>query len=150
MTVQSCPEGDPGAFWAVNATGTLERGEEVPSPDPELTVWPPVGAEPVVLDSFYADRALTGFGYGPAFQGLCAAWRRGDDVFVEAELPEGTGPGGFALHPALFDAALHGTSLLVGDGVVPFSWEGVALHAEGAVAVRGRLSLVAPDRVRVT
>ncbi|SED61580.1 type I polyketide synthase [Streptomyces sp. PAN_FS17] len=150
VTVQSCPEGDPGASWAVNATGMLERGEEVPSPDPELTVWPPVGAEPVVLDSFYADRALTGFGYGPAFQGLRAAWRRGDDVFVEAELPEGTGPGGFVLHPALFDAALHGTSLLVGDGVVPFSWEGVALHAEGAAAVRGRLSLVAPDRVRVT
>ncbi|MFB6640473.1 SDR family NAD(P)-dependent oxidoreductase [Streptomyces chartreusis] len=150
VTVQSCPEGDPGASWAVNATGLLERGEEVPPPEPELTVWPPVGAEPVVLDSFYADRALTGFGYGPAFQGLRAAWRRGDDVFVEAELPEGTEPGGFVLHPALFDAALHGTSLLVGDGVVPFSWEGVALHAEGAAAVRGRLSLVAPDRVRVT
>ncbi|MCZ4611340.1 SDR family NAD(P)-dependent oxidoreductase, partial [Streptomyces sp. Lzd4kr] len=150
VTVQSCPEGDPGASWAVNATGLLERGEEVPSPEPELTVWPPAGAEPVVLDSFYADRALTGFGYGPAFQGLRAAWRRGDDVFVEAELPDGTEPGGFVLHPALFDAALHGTSLLVGDGVVPFSWEGVALHAEGAAAVRGRLSLVAPDRVRVT
>ncbi|WCE01153.1 type I polyketide synthase [Streptomyces sp. HUAS 31] len=149
VTVQSCPEGDPGGSWAVNATGVLEPGEEVPAHEPESTAWPPPGAEPVVLDSFYAERALTGFGYGPAFQGLRAAWRRGDDVFVEAELPEGTEPGGFVLHPALFDATLHGTSLLVGDGVVPFSWEGVALHAEGAAAVRGRLSLVAPDRVRV-
>ncbi|MGI5413081.1 SDR family NAD(P)-dependent oxidoreductase [Streptomyces chartreusis] len=150
VTVQSCPEGDPRASWAVNATGLLEGGEEVSELEPELTAWPPPGAEPVVLDSFYADRALTGFGYGPAFQGLRAAWRRGDDVFVEAELPEATEPGGFVLHPALFDAALHGTSLLVGDGVVPFSFEGLALHAEGAAAVRGRLSLVAPDRVRVT
>ncbi|MFC5219305.1 type I polyketide synthase, partial [Streptomyces coerulescens] len=150
VTVQSCPEGHPGASWTVNASGLLEAGEEVPSSERELAVWPPVDAEPVALDTFYADRASTGFGYGPAFQGLRAAWRRGDDVFVEAELPEGTEPGGFVLHPALFDAALHGTSLLVGDGVVPFSWEGVALHAVGAAAVRGRLSLVAPDRVRVT
>ncbi|MER5936568.1 type I polyketide synthase [Streptomyces sp. NPDC001928] len=149
VTVQSRPDGDAEAPWTVHASGLLECEEQTPAAEPELVVWPPVDAEPVALDSFYADRALTGFGYGPAFQGLRAAWRRGDEVFVEAELPEGTEPGGFVLHPALFDAALQGTSLLVGDGVVPFSWEGVALYAEGASAVRARLSLVAPDRVRV-
>nr|WP_261989299.1 type I polyketide synthase [Streptomyces sp. uw30] len=149
VTVQSRPEGDAEAPWTVNASGLLEGGEQTPAAEPELALWPPVDAEPVALDSFYADRASTGFGYGPAFQGLRAAWRRGDEVFVEAELPEGTEPGGFVLHPALFDAALQGTSLLVGDGVVPFSWEGVALYAEGVSAVRARLSLVAPDRVRV-
>ncbi|MPY62259.1 type I polyketide synthase, partial [Streptomyces spongiae] len=150
VTVRSRPDHDAEAPWIVHATGLLDGEEEVPASDPELAVWPPAGAEPVVLDGFYADRAVTGFGYGPAFQGLRAAWRRGDEVFVEAELPDGTEPRGFALHPALFDAALQGTSLLVGDGVVPFSWEGVTLHAEGATAVRARLSLVAPDRVRVT
>ncbi|MFG2556030.1 SDR family NAD(P)-dependent oxidoreductase [Streptomyces sp. NPDC048581] len=150
VTVQSRPEADAQAPWTAHATGVLDYEEEVPVPEPELAVWPPTGADPVPLDTFYADRALTGFGYGAAFQGLRAAWRRGDEVFVEAELPEGIGPRGFALHPALFDAALQGTSLLVGDGVVPFSWEGVTLHAEGATAVRARLALVAPDRVRVT
>ncbi|WP_306970436.1 type I polyketide synthase [Streptomyces afghaniensis] len=150
VTVQSRPEGDARAPWTAHATGLLDGEAEVPDPGAEPAVWPPTGADPVALDSFYADRALTGFGYGPAFRGLRAAWRRGDEVFVEAELPEGTGPRGFALHPALFDAALQGTSLLVGDGVVPFSWEGVALHAEGATAVRARLALVAPGRVRVT
>ncbi|MCI0386934.1 type I polyketide synthase, partial [Streptomyces sp. CNQ085] len=150
VSVQSRPEGDAQAPWTAHVTGLLDDGEGVPAPEAELTVWPPTGADPVPLDTFYADRESTGFGYGPAFQGLRAAWRRGDEVFVEAELPEGTEPRGFALHPALFDAALQGTSLLVGDGVVPFSWEGVALHAEGATAVRARLALVAPDRVRVT
>ncbi|MGW7825142.1 SDR family NAD(P)-dependent oxidoreductase, partial [Streptomyces puniciscabiei] len=150
VSVQSRPEGAAEALWTAHATGLLDDEEEVPASGAELAVWPPTGAEPVALDTFYADRASTGFGYGPAFQGLRAAWRRGDEVFVEAELPEGTEPRGFALHPALFDAALQGTSLLVGDGVVPFSWEGVALHAEGATAVRARLALVAPDRVRVT
>ena len=29
-----------------------------------------------------------GYAYGPVFQGLKAAWRRGDDVFAEVELPE--------------------------------------------------------------
>ena len=29
-----------------------------------------------------------GLGYGPAFQGLRAAWRRGDEVFAEVALPE--------------------------------------------------------------
>ncbi|MFC4469416.1 SDR family NAD(P)-dependent oxidoreductase [Streptomyces xiangluensis] len=150
VTVRSRPEADAQAPWTVHATGLLDGEEEVRAHEPELAVWPPVGAEPVGLDTFYAEHALTGFAYGPAFQGLRAAWRRGDEVFVEAELPEPTEPRGFALHPALFDAALQGTSLLVGDGVVPFSWEGVTLYAEGATAVRARLALVAPDRVRVT
>ena len=49
-----------------------------------------------------------GLAYGPAFQGLRAAWRRGDDVFAEVALPEDgvTRPAGFGLHPALLDAAL--------------------------------------------
>ncbi|MDG9720932.1 type I polyketide synthase, partial [Streptomyces sp. DH24] len=135
--------------WTVHATGVLGTSSEVPLSEAELAVWPPADATPVDLGAFYPDRAATGFDYGPAFQGLRRAWRRGDEVFAEAELPDGTEPNGFGLHPALFDAALQGTSLLVGDGVVPFAWEGVALHAHGATAVRARLTLVAPDRVRV-
>ncbi|WP_344610026.1 polyketide synthase dehydratase domain-containing protein, partial [Streptomyces glaucus] len=147
--VHSRPESAEDVPWTVHATGLLGPWGEAPAAGGEFAVWPPAGAEAVPLDGFYAERAVTGFGYGPAFQGLRAVWRRGDEVFVEAELPDGTDPRGFRLHPALFDAALQATSLLTGDGVVPFAWEGVALHAEGATAVRARLSLRGPDRVRV-
>ncbi|HEX8074798.1 MAG TPA: SDR family NAD(P)-dependent oxidoreductase, partial [Thermoleophilaceae bacterium] len=84
------------------------------------------------------------FGYGPAFQGLRAAWRRGEEVFAEVALAEAQEPDArrFGLHPALFDAALH--ALLLGDAQsevrVPFSWAGVRLHTRGASSLRVRLS----------
>ncbi|MFF3755441.1 SDR family NAD(P)-dependent oxidoreductase, partial [Streptomyces sp. NPDC002018] len=86
-----------------------------------------------------------GFGYGPVFRGLRAAWRRGGEVFAEVGLPEGVEAGAFGLHPALLDSALH-ASLLAGDGEegsgggLPFSWEGVSLHATGASALRVRIA----------
>ncbi|MGC5365814.1 polyketide synthase dehydratase domain-containing protein, partial [Streptomyces sp. DT24] len=89
--------------------------------------WPPAGAVPVDLDGFYEAMGDAGLGYGPAFRGLTAAWKYGDQIFAEAHLPEGTEPGAFALHPALFDAALHGVALLgvVGEGAaLPFVWSG--------------------------
>ncbi|WP_425311150.1 polyketide synthase dehydratase domain-containing protein, partial [Kitasatospora aureofaciens] len=90
--------------------------------------------------------AGAGFGYGPAFRGLRAAWRRGDEVFAEVALPEGTEGAGFGLHPALFDACLHGFALAGSEGEaggVPFAWEEVSLHAAGASAVRVRLTRTA-------
>ena len=67
------------------------------------------------------------------FQGLRAAWRAGDEVYAEVALPDGGRPaGGFGMHPALLDAALHGgldCSTGAGDDSVglPFSWSGVRL-----------------------
>ncbi len=87
-----------------------------------------------------------GLAYGPAFRGLVAAWRRGEEVFAEAALPEVVPAGGYGLHPALLDAALHAIGLgsfagAGGDGpVLPFAFTGVALHAAGAAAVRVRLA----------
>ena len=40
-------------------------------------VWPPDGAEVVPVDGLYDALVELGFEYGPAFQGLRAAWRRG-------------------------------------------------------------------------
>ena len=50
-----------------------------------------------------------GYGYGPAFRGLRAAWLDGADVCAEVVLPEEAAAeaGLFGLHPALLDAALH-------------------------------------------
>ena len=116
-------------------------------------------ARPVEIEGLYGGLLERGFEYGPAFQGLQAAWRLGEAVFVEISLMEGEEQrcGSFGLHPALLDGALHGWGACV-DGQenewgLPFSWEGVRLHARGATKLRacispapgGAVSLVAVD-----
>ncbi|WP_447007722.1 SDR family NAD(P)-dependent oxidoreductase [Saccharothrix isguenensis] len=114
--------------------------------------WPPSGALPVAVDSLYARLVEAGYEYGPAFQGLRAAWRVGDDVYTEVTLPESAGGDGFGIHPALFDAALHGGLLdkEVGSSAdLPFSWSGVRLgHGSGA-RVRVRISPAGESAMRI-
>ncbi|WP_204289668.1 type I polyketide synthase, partial [Microbispora amethystogenes] len=93
-----------------------------------------------------------GYGYGPAFQGLQAAWRRGEDLYAEVALPdqEHQDAALFGLHPALFDAALHalhfgGDDTDGGPTMLPFSWAGVSLSAVGATALRVRLTPAGPN-----
>ncbi|RSD14001.1 type I polyketide synthase [Amycolatopsis eburnea] len=126
--------------WTRHAEGTVTEGAK---PVVALTEWPPAGAEPVAVDDVYPRFAEAGFGYGPAFQGLRAAWTRDDELFAEVGLSDV--PAGFLLHPALFDAALH-TAALRGDGTaqLPFAWTGVHLAATGATSLRVRLTPV-PD-----
>lgn len=116
----------------------------------------PAGAEPVAVEGVYDRLADDGFAYGPVFQGLRAAWRRDGDVYAEVVLPEGgeAEADAFGLHPALLDAALHAASFVdlgvESRGGLPFSWEGVSLHATGASALRVRLSPAAEDAVSIT
>ena len=71
-------------------------------------------------------------------------------MFAEVELPEGTDVGGFGLHPALLDAALHTLGLLPGEGTrLPFLFGDVTLHATGATALRVRVTTVGTDTVSV-
>ncbi|MCF3171710.1 polyketide synthase dehydratase domain-containing protein, partial [Streptomyces violaceoruber] len=135
--------------WVRHATGVL--GTAVAGAGEGLAEWPPAGAEPVETEGYYEGLAEAGFDYGPAFRGLRAAWRRGDEVYAEVALD--AAPAGFGLHPALLDAALHGIGLgsFLGDGAhVPFSWSGVTLAATGATAARVRISPAGADAVRVT
>ncbi len=83
----------------------------------EFLAWPPAGAAGADLAGDYEKLAAAGDGYGPAFRGLRAAWRRGNEIFAEVALPEdtGAGAGAFGVHPALLDAALHAAAL-AGDG----------------------------------
>ncbi|KOG56738.1 hypothetical protein ADK38_43230, partial [Streptomyces varsoviensis] len=102
--------------WVRHASGVL-------APEPEAAAvfdgfgadgaWPPPGAEPVGVAGTYERFAEGGFVYGPAFQGLRAAWRRGDEMFAEVALADGPRQDAdrFGLHPALLDAALHATGL---------------------------------------
>ncbi|HEY2265648.1 MAG TPA: acyltransferase domain-containing protein, partial [Streptosporangiaceae bacterium] len=157
--------------WTRHVSGLLLADETGPGPDPaaeELAVWPPAGAVPVPVEGFYPGLAAAGYSYGPAFQGLRAAWRRDGNVFAEVALPSelADSAGSFGLHPALLDAAVQAAGLgdsastddraePVDTGMVrqPFAWSGVRLHAVGAPVLRvkvrpdgtGGLSLVAAD-----
>ncbi|MGV9884779.1 type I polyketide synthase [Streptomyces sp. NPDC003379] len=150
--------GDAGQ-WTTHATGAVAPARTAPEQPALPQVWPPEGAVPVAVDGLYEQMSEGGFAYGPAFQGLTAAWRRGPEVFAEVRLPEGgeAGEAGdFCLHPAVLDAALHGVSLLeaTSDGEpprgLPFSWEGVRLYATGASMVRVRLAPAGTGGVTVT
>ncbi|MFG2547742.1 SDR family NAD(P)-dependent oxidoreductase [Streptomyces sp. NPDC048594] len=150
VVIRSRAEGDPRLSWTAHADGVLAAGS-APEPVVGLGQWPPAAAEGVDVSDAYGELGELGYGYGPAFQGLKALWRSGDDVYAEIALDEREGHEAvrFGLHPALLDACLH-PALAVGaredgqgtDGaaVLPFTWQGVTLHAAGASAVRVRIT----------
>ncbi|XVV32896.1 type I polyketide synthase (plasmid) [Streptomyces sp. CA-100214] len=150
--------GDEDA-WTRHATGTLSVAPtSAGETEADLTAWPPAGAEPVEIGDFYGDLSERGYGYGPAFQGVRAVWRRGDEVFAEVALPEEhrAEAGRFGIHPALLDAALQaGTIGSAGDAeepgepVLAFAWNGLVLHAAGASALRVRIAPNGPDALSV-
>ncbi|MEU5274698.1 SDR family NAD(P)-dependent oxidoreductase, partial [Streptomyces hygroscopicus] len=136
--------------WTQHAAGALAPAAATPSFD--FGVWPPEGTEALEIDDFYERFAATGFAYGPVFQGLRAAWRSGDDVYVEVSLGEhASDAADFGLHPALLDAAVQAVTFValedVGLSRLPFSWSGVTLHAAGASTLRVRLSKLGPDSI---
>ncbi|CAM4177636.1 hypothetical protein NOGI109294_26645 [Nocardiopsis gilva] len=159
VTVHSRParaSGDTGtSSWTLHAEGTLTRhttpGASAPS------AWPPPNAESIDIDGTYERLAGLGYEYGPAFQGLQAVWRVGDEILAEVCLPTDRHSEAipFGLHPALLDAAQHG--IAIGDGAIPdeeialpFSWSGVTLHADGATDLRVRLSRTGPSTFSLT
>ncbi|WP_375372097.1 type I polyketide synthase, partial [Micromonospora sp. PPF5-6] len=153
LAVHTRPADDPDAPWTTHATGLL-AGEDEPAPEP-LGAWPPTGAEPVDLAGAYPRLAEAGYRFGPAFQGLRAAWRSGDDLHAEIALPEQVDGTGYAVHPALLDAALHPALLAVLDDDADtvrqaFAWEQVRLHATGATVLRVRLTRRSPERLALT
>ncbi|MFJ7199973.1 MULTISPECIES: type I polyketide synthase [unclassified Streptomyces] len=166
------PEGD--GPWLRNATGTLSPAQlpanqeaavgeagGVPRPD---APWPPEAAMPLHADDPgsgpYERLAADGLRYGPAFRGMRAVWRHGEELYADVTLPEAArtprrgadGPE-FLLHPALLDAALHALAL---DGLVandsgaagpadgglslPFAFSGVRVHTAGVRRLRVRVA----------
>ncbi len=151
VSVFSRAEAD--ARWVSHAEGVLSSATAEPGAD--LSAWPPAGAERVDVTALYDRLAATGYGYGPAFQGLTAVWRRGGELFAEVSLPQTAGSTtGFGVHPAVLDASLHALLAVsdVADGTdvaLPFAWQGVSLHAAGASSVRARIVPVGPSAVSV-
>ncbi|HWO22149.1 MAG TPA: SDR family NAD(P)-dependent oxidoreductase, partial [Kofleriaceae bacterium] len=134
--------------WTRHVSGTLAPAGALEAF--ELRAWPPPGATPLPLAGLYPQLADTGLGYGAGFQGLRGAWRRGEELFAEAALPEVVARDAacFALHPALFDAALHVLPAAVlrqdasdhPDVALPFAFRGVSLRAVGASTLRVRFA----------
>ncbi|MEU7107733.1 SDR family NAD(P)-dependent oxidoreductase [Streptomyces sp. NPDC046215] len=164
LTISSRPETphnpDTDHTWQHHATGTLRPEASGPPTAADLPslpgnqaveAWPPPGAvklSAAELDQLYDQYAVTGLVYGPAFQGLRAAWWQGADVFAEVCLPEEEAGEAdrFGLHPALLDAALHAAALLPhgerdGQPVLPFSFTDVSLTLAGSSMLRVRLTL---------
>ncbi|MET9359233.1 SDR family NAD(P)-dependent oxidoreductase, partial [Streptomyces sp. NPDC006617] len=146
--IHSRPSGDDGD-WVRNAAGTLTT--DVPERSADIGAWPPPGAEALAVDGFYERLEADGYHYGPAFQGVHAAWRSDTDVYAEVRLADEVEDAGFTIHPALLDAALHAISLASDADQVrlPFSWTGVSLHAAGARSVRVRLTPSGTDAISV-
>ncbi|CAM5667132.1 hypothetical protein SCANM63S_07082 [Streptomyces canarius] len=125
VTLHAAPDGTDE--WTRHASGILSAAPVALAAD--LTVWPPRGATPLDTADMYDRYAAAGFGYGPAFQGLRAAWRRDDELFAEVALPDDQHDQArhFGLHPALLDAALHVTGLAdAAEARLPFSWTGMS------------------------
>ena len=137
--------------WTQHATGMLDTADQRVPVELELFAersWPPEDAEELQTGSFY-DRLLeAGYDYGPAFQGLKAAWRHADNIYSEVVLQEDQLPeaNSYCIHPALVDAALHiGLSAVLdelgnGEAQIPFTFSGVRLYARGASSLHVHLN----------
>ncbi|WP_455754066.1 SDR family NAD(P)-dependent oxidoreductase [Streptomyces hygroscopicus] len=140
--------------WTRHAEGALTTSESGGGADFDLVQWPPPGARPVDVEGVYEQLAERGYGYGPVFQSLKAAWEQGSDVYAEVALPAEAADGGseFGIHPALLDAVVHPMILRSEPGaeiLLPFSWAGVRLYAAGASELRVRLSSSGTDALKV-
>ncbi len=135
--------------WARHAQGTLVA-EPAALPD-FPTTWPPNDAAPLDISTAYQRLAASGLAYGPAFQGLVAAWQQDEQTYAEVALaPElGDAAPGHAIHPALLDASCH-AAMISGedDAAVPFVWHGVTAW-RSTDRVRVRLTRSAADRMGI-
>jgi acyl transferase domain-containing protein/acyl-CoA synthetase (AMP-forming)/AMP-acid ligase II/NADP-dependent 3-hydroxy acid dehydrogenase YdfG/acyl carrier protein len=142
--------------WTCNARGVLAPGGEIAPPDPQP--WPPADAVAVPAADVYERLAEAGLGYGPSFRGLEAVWRQGDVLFAEvvAQTGQRDAAGGYSVHPAILDAALHAIALgdLVPEAAgerpwLPFAWASVRLRPTDASRFRVRLSPAGPGDISV-
>jgi acyl transferase domain-containing protein/acyl carrier protein len=159
LSVHSRPDRDEDGPWTRHAAGTASP---VPVTEPGTDeTWPPADATPVEVGFLYDFLPQLGYGYGPAFQGLRAAWQRGEEIFAEVALaePAATEATRYGVHPALLDAATHAMGLATAaeaqQGLsptrsrMPFSWTGIGVHATGAAAARVRIVPNGDDGVRI-
>ena len=156
--VYSRPHAAAGSVWTRHAQATITPATDTTA-DADFTAlrsWPPADAESIPVEDLYAELTGRGYGYGPTFQGLKAVWRTDDTLYAEVALPDGAHKDAarFGVHPALLDAALHSLRFhdaFPQEGVwLPYSWNGVTLHATGATTIRVALRSTGEDTLRIT
>ena len=140
--------------WTRHATGFVAV---TPAPDrQEPAEWPPAGAEPVDADVIAQAAEAAGHEFGPLFATFGAAFRRGEELFVEVSLHEREtdGAAGYALHPGLVQAAV---SAWLSPGAesdesvsLPARWRGFSVLAAGATSLRVRVVRTEASGVSVT
>jgi len=150
LTIYSRPtprEKGEEAAWTRHASGVLCPAAQAPEDGSAEDASPPEEAEPIEIDNLYDRLAEAGYDYGPAFQGLHAAWSDGEALYGEVALDDRQAHEAerFEAHPALVDAALHvalQSALAAEPGklIVPFSVRGVRLHRKSAASLRIRLT----------
>ncbi|MEV4178891.1 SDR family NAD(P)-dependent oxidoreductase [Nonomuraea sp. NPDC049709] len=147
VRVHSRPADDHEAGWTRHLSGAVAEERDGDARPDWAAAWPPAAATPVDIAGGYERLAEQGYEYGPAFQGLRAVWRRGEELFADVSLPDEVDVAGFGIHPALLDSMFH--PLLVADGTeglrVPFELRGVRLLAAEARTLRVRLAKAGDD-----
>jgi polyene macrolide polyketide synthase len=150
VSVHSRPDAVDGE-WTRHASGLLT--ETAADIDFGAGDFGATAGNPVDIADAYPRLADRGYHYGPAFQGLRTLAVDGEDLIVEIELDaeRQQRAGAFLLHPALLDAALHAVVLRrdteAGHIALPFAWNGVRVHATGAVALRARIRFTGADAI---
>ncbi|MFE2975108.1 SDR family NAD(P)-dependent oxidoreductase [Streptomyces sp. NPDC059258] len=151
--------------WLRNADGLLAGPHTAVTPlTADISVVP--GAAELAADSLYEDLLGLGYGYGEAFQGVRSGEYDGDRVRSRVVLPAAARVNhrGFAVHPALVDAALHAAvrcgllgEAAAGNISVPFVFSGVRIgaYADGTAATAADACWavarrVAPDAITLT
>lgn len=141
---QSDPQTDHASNeWSRHATARLLPSEAASSYWLEFAHWPPHQAEALEHHSLYAKLEEAGVHLGPAFQLITSAWRKGEDVYVEAELPASDGSA-FRIHPALLDAGLQASLLqsLPAEGARQlFSISGLQIYQDNVRSIRACVRL---------
>ncbi|MEU9797277.1 type I polyketide synthase, partial [Streptomyces sparsogenes] len=174
LTVHARPDGDPTAEWTQHATAVLAPAPDAPdAPDETYArlagAWPPADATPVDTAGLYGRLFAAGQQIGPALQGLRAAWRGGDEIYAEVELPDHAAEG-LTARAALLESVCHAGRLTdpadldgakTAEPLQPTAWQDVHLWAagsdpaagadpaDGARTVRALLSPAGDGAVRV-
>ncbi|MEU8824618.1 alpha/beta fold hydrolase [Streptomyces sp. NPDC048636] len=150
VAVYSRPDGGDAHF-----TDAVRHAYGRVSPDAEprsarLGEWPPAAAEPMSVDALYTTLAELGLDCGPMLQCAQSAWALEGEVYAELALPDGTEPGGFAIHPALLESALH-TAPRPAEDKAPSvaSWSGVRVVGDKVAHARARIVPVGEGTVRL-
>ncbi|WP_437873438.1 SDR family NAD(P)-dependent oxidoreductase [Sorangium sp. So ce363] len=133
-------ESRPGVGWTLHATANVAVEQEpARAARLDLAALQARCAEGLDVGAIYAGYADVGVGYGPAFQGLQSLWRGQGEALARVALPAGVPSEGYAVSPALLDAAFQVVAATTppeesAELFLPFEIGSFAVHQHGVEA----------------